>query len=327
MLNYSLAVCTLKGGTYKTSVTVALSAIYAQKGWKILVVSGDNQGDIRNDFNMGDNITRTEANAATESLIETIEAIVENPDGGVVPAPKPLLQVRDNIDLLPGGRGMNVIGRMLAKDVEERSSEQEDPDPSMLLAKAIATIEENYDMVIIDVPPYDENVQLACLAASRLVISPVIGDRNSIQEGAGLAAEKTLRVRKSVNPAIQYLGGVLVGVEPPNKSGRAKRTQVERALWTENLPLELLFDAEIRRCLAGKQLRDHGIVVTEHEARVKAQPRSWTPEGKALRAQGLYLAKSETLSDDYHALAQEVMERASRALESQPSTEKETERA
>jgi chromosome partitioning protein len=148
MLARVLAVANRKGGTGKSTVAVNLAAELGARGYHVLVADLDPQGHAGLGFGIEmPDASRTIHAAFRDEQVELAGAICTTSEPGV--------------DLIAADR--NFDGRILLSDPR-------------CLARAIAPIKPNYDVVLLDSPPVAANLIVCALLASEGVLVPTALD-------------------------------------------------------------------------------------------------------------------------------------------------------
>jgi cellulose biosynthesis protein BcsQ len=242
MLGNMVAVANGKGGVYKTSATANLGALAAVSGWRTLVVDTDPQGHLALDLGATD---RTDHGKGLMSAMMTGEGLYL------------VDEVRDGLDLIPGGEGAAGLAGQLAVRLQT-----EDPvEVLMSFQEAIAPIADNYDLILVDTPPGETQTLRSVFAASRWIIIPTMVDSGS-RSGIDRTARVILGVR-SANPDLSILGAVITGLSRGSTRMAANaRQQLEQDLEGIAPVLgSIIHNVE----LAASTCREKGILAHEYE--------------------------------------------------------------
>lgn len=189
-----LAVCSLKGGVGKTSVTLGLVSAARHAGLRTLVVDLDPQGDSTAGLDVEGEVVTTSALVIEEPRRRNLRAATLHShwsDGDHAP-----------IDVVVGGED---LARMDRTDLSSRRLTS--------LRSVLDKVAEEHDLVIIDCPPSLGGLTRIGLAAA---------DRAIIVTEPGVfaiaAADRALRavhdVRTQLNPRLQPLGIVVNRLRP-----------------------------------------------------------------------------------------------------------------
>lgn len=179
-----IALANQKGGVGKTTTAVNLSAALAEKGKKILLIDSDAQGNATSGLGIKiEKGGKTLYNVITE----------EEPMSSAI-----VKTAYDRLYICPS-------------DVDLSGAEIElvdVPDRAHRLKKALAVIKNDYDFILIDCPPSLGLVTLNALAAADTVLVPIQCEFYAL-EGLALLTGTIKRVKKSINPDIEFEGILL----------------------------------------------------------------------------------------------------------------------
>lgn len=280
-----IAVINGKGGVGKTTLAANTGGLMARSGYKVLLVDVDPQGNLGLDLGYADGETDDAGKSLSAALQElTTEVNI-------------LRNVRENLDVIVGGAALHGAAAALA--APRRGSEPRDA-----LARVLAPIAADYDLIILDCPPGNESLQTAAIGAARWVLAPSKADEGT---GRGLMelAERLEHV-VAVNPNLDLLGVALFDVEKSaTRVEEEARRMVSEVVGSE----DVLFSASIRHSISvAQQARRYGKLVHELDEFAKKQPEWWrVRRGEAAGERVTRTASS--VADDLHALTTEIMER------------------
>jgi chromosome partitioning protein len=186
-----IAVANRKGGVGKTTSAVHLAAGLALAGRKVLLIDTDAQGHAGRLLGVN----------PAKGLAELMEGHAE---GTVV-------QARERLDLLGGGRALAGINRLIARE-SIRPEEQ--------LSKALATLEGRYEYVIVDTSPSFSELGTNVLFYATEAIVPVSMEVLAA-EGLLSFAEELVRVQQYHALAVRWILPTFVDMRT-----RAKTEQI-----------------------------------------------------------------------------------------------------
>jgi len=198
-----VAIANGKGGVGKTSLATTLAGMAAEAGYRILIVDLDPQGNVGEDLGYtgagrGDGgAGLVGALAADLPLVPTVEA------------------ARVRVDVISGGERLDDLAGLLLP--RHRGGQ---PVADVLAGPLSRLLEvQDYDLVIIDSPPGEPNLQLLALGAARWLIIPTRGDASSLK-GMMRIVQRLVEARQH-NPTLELLGVVLFGIA--SSATRVKR--------------------------------------------------------------------------------------------------------
>lgn len=192
-----ISIINLKGGVAKTTTTVNTAYLLAKRGYKVLLVDNDKQGNASKAFGLydpedHDNVARVMLEAVP--LID-LAASTQYKNLDIVPA---------NMDLLEAN--LRVIADVsrpqqtrIKKAISKKSIERE------LQGEETTSAAEEYDFIIFDNAP-DVNMSIInALVVSDDVIVPVEIDQYSF-DGLDILLEQIAAVKEDFNPALSFRG-------------------------------------------------------------------------------------------------------------------------
>ena len=229
-----ISIVNQKGGVGKTTTTVNLSAYLAQHGEKVLVIDLDPQGNATSGYGFDKNVLET-------SVYDLL--VNDTPIAEVIQSTN-----RENIDMCP--TNINLAGA----EVELVSAMSRET----ILKRAVDTISNNYDFILIDCPPSLGLLTLNALAASSDVIVPIQGEYYAL-EGLTQLIDTINLVRKHLNPAIGIFGVVITMFDG--------RTQLTRQVTEEVRKYfgEKVFNTVIPRNIRLAEAPSYGKTIVEYD--------------------------------------------------------------
>lgn len=277
-----------KGGVGKTSLAANLAGLAAAEAQlRVLVVDLDQQANLRRDLG-------TDKNTGDALLTALIS-------GDRLPV---LRDVRPRLDMVPGGPAVaDLSGLMFAR--HQRGG----GDLTDMITASLATMADDYDLIIIDTPPGERLTVEAAMGAARFVIIPTAADDGSL-DGLELTAERFVNAQQR-NPDLMLLGVVLFGVGAQSKAIERETRQIIADVLGDAAPV---FAARIRhQAAAAVDARRAGLLIHELEQKVAASKgqRLARLAGKKPTDGGvgidLRTRDAKGLTDDYWTLTKEVL--------------------
>jgi chromosome partitioning protein len=231
-----IAFANQKGGVAKTTTTLNLGVAFKEKGFRVLVVDLDPQGNLTMSQGLNpDEIERSMFDVLVHKL--PIEEIIEQREVDIAVS---------SIDLAGAELALSsMIGR-------ERA-----------LEKALVSVREKYDYILIDTPPSLGLLTINAFVAADGVIVPVQCEYLSLRGLVQLENTLTM-IRENLNPRVE-----IQGILPTMFDKRLLHSKEAVDILTENFG-DLVFNTRIRK------------TVRFAEAPVKGQSvMSYDPTGEA----------------------------------------------
>ena len=177
-----IAVVNQKGGVGKTTTAVNLTAALTELGLKVLLCDFDPQANATSGLGLDKRKVKHTVYDVIIGRCETEKAIVSTKYGYVLPS---------SADL--AGAGVELIG---------------EPDRERKLWKALETVKDQYDVILIDCPPSLEMLTLNGLIAAEGILVPVQCEYFALEGLSDLMG--TLRtVKRKLNPKLEIFGVAL----------------------------------------------------------------------------------------------------------------------
>jgi chromosome partitioning protein len=238
-----IGVVNQKGGVGKTTTSVNLGAALAQLGKKVLVVDIDAQSNLTTHLGLG----------AQEGLDENVEQppIPEFTIYDVLKGTKNIKDIiikrNDNLDVAPSSLLLSAADLELGGVVGRE----------LILKRALQSIKDNYDMIVIDCPPALGLLSLNALAAVDRVVIPVQSEYLALH-GVRQLLDTIDQVRSIYNPGL-IVGGVLICLHDSRKRLARAVSDTIRAYFGD-----LVFDTVIRSNVALAEAPASGQTIFEY---------------------------------------------------------------
>ena len=177
-----LAVVNQKGGVGKTTSAVNLTAALTEAGKRVLLCDFDPQANATSGLGLEKKKLHRSVYDVVIEETPTREAVVSTQFGDVLPSSANL-----------AGAAIELISL---------------PDPNYRLKKALTSVRDDYDYILIDCPPSLELLTLNGLAAADGILVPVQCEYYALEGLADLMT--TLRLaKKRMNPDLEIFGVLL----------------------------------------------------------------------------------------------------------------------
>lgn len=294
-----VAVINGKGGVLKTSLVANVAGRLAANGMRVLAIDLDISGNLKHDLGLvGD--SRDDSGKGMLDAVWT---------GSPLPIAR---EAREGLDFVFGGRALEMVGSLAKSQIVE-----ELPTGSIggEFAQRLADVADDYDMILLDCPPGNTELQDMALAATRWVLIPTKTDPASWDGLLGVGP-RVKRARQT-NTALSYLG-VVVTAHNPAATRVQRNTRARLDEVGETVPLLDTFirhsetaahDCRSRGQLAHELAKD---VVTHRGQRLEALSARRRGSGERSNVIELPVALSgsaDSLAGDYFKLAQEICDR------------------
>ena len=222
-----------KGGVGKTTTVINVAAQLGLRGYRILVVDADSQGNCAT----GLGVDKSRVKTTTRDLILNPETAVNARHATAV----------DNVHMIVGDK--TLIGleqEMLRQLGRERR-----------LSEALAPLLPHYDLILIDTPPSLGIVSVNALVASDGLVVPVQTEYFAL-EGLALLSGTVREVRALLNPVLG-VDGVLMTMHAPTTLNQQVASELREAF------PQLMVEPAIRRNIRLAEAPSHGVPIHLHE--------------------------------------------------------------
>jgi len=177
-----ISLCNQKGGVGKTTTTINLGAALAEAGRRVLLVDFDPQGAL----SVGLGVNPHELDLTVYNLLMQREVALDDV----------LLKTSvAGLDLLPGNIDLSAAEVQLVSEVAREQT----------LARVLAPVLPDYDVVLIDCQPSLGLLTVNALAASDGVIIPLECEFFALR-GVALLMDTIYRVQERINPRLEVEG-------------------------------------------------------------------------------------------------------------------------
>jgi chromosome partitioning protein len=222
----TIAVLSQKGGTGKTTTVRTLADVLRRQGKRVLAVDLDPQGNLSDYFDVP-----PDAEPTIGDVLLGRATVVEAQHDGVVPANLTLAEA----ELSLAGK----IGRELT------------------LRKALGSVADDYDLVLVDCPP-----SLGLLTVNALVAADYALITAEAQYFAMQGVEQALEVvelaRDSLNPSLNWIGVVLTIADMRTVHSREAQGSLKESIGDK------LFATTIRQSIAYAESAERAVSILDH---------------------------------------------------------------
>jgi chromosome partitioning protein len=219
-----------KGGTGKTSLSVAYAYRLAEMGHRVLLIDLDSQGHASHSLGFGsDKVERTLYDALVDRVPLT-DVIVHTPLA--------------ELDLLPANLGMTTVDLALMPMAAREHK----------LKRALETVSNRYEFVVMDAPPSFGLLNLNALIAADDLIVPVLPDFLSFH-GLKLLFETVRQLEDDLDHTLRRISIVINHYNPTTRIAREAKAALE-----SHYP-EFLAKTMVRQCTRFAQASSEGIPI------------------------------------------------------------------
>lgn len=293
MLSEAVAITNGKGGVGKTSLVANLAGLAAARGYRVLAVDMDPQGNLARDLGYRQSGAGDQGRGLYEAVIR----------GSAV---TPMVGVRDNLDVVAGGPELGGLADYLWAR-QSRSAGR----VHRALLDVLIPVASNYHLILIDTPPGERLLQMLALTAAHFAVIPTKSDDASF-DGLERIAQLFALIREGdeqmrpLNPDLQLLGVVVFGV---GSASRAIRREAREQVSAELQDDQVVFQTAIRHVEGpAKESRRRGVLAHELESQTaRARGEDDDPRSTA-----------SGLASDYASLTAEILQRWSDMRTSAP---------
>jgi chromosome partitioning protein len=222
----TIAVLSQKGGTGKTTTVRTLADVLRRRGMRVLAVDLDPQGNLSDYFDVP-----PDAEPTIGDVLLGRATVAEASHDDVVPANLTLAEA----ELALAGR----MGRELT------------------LRRALGTVADDWDLVLIDCPPSLGLLTVNALVAADHALLTAQGQYFALQ-GVQQALEVVNLARESLNPELTWLGVVLTMADLRTVHSREAQSSLAEQVG------DRLFASTIRQSIAYAESAERAISILDH---------------------------------------------------------------
>ena len=254
-----IALCNVKGGVGKTALTNALAASLMRRGYKVLLIDGDPQGNLTESCGLVACNRRDDPDGVVFELKDVLDGTVDI-KRAVVPT--------EAGDLVPNTFNLFLADRLYT-----------DINANYRLKKAITGVERIYDFVIYDSLPGVGTLLYNILGSTDYVIIPILASKSSVR-GISILKEQVDAVKNNpLNPNLKILGMVVNRWNKKTNFGAKILSEIQEYVRPYvNAPV---FETRIRQGVAVDEAGYYGKSIFSHkegETNVAKDLDLWTDE-------------------------------------------------
>lgn len=200
----TIAIANRKGGTAKTSTAVNLGAGLAELGKRVLLIDLDPQGNLSTYLGINkDGLEKTIYNALLEKGVGLSDIIH---------------QKYQRLYVAPANNDLSAAEVILVNEIGRENA----------LSKALQTIDNQYDYILIDCPPNLGLLTINALTAASKVIIPIECAFLSTQ-GLKQLLQTITKIQERLNPALEVMGILLTKYDGRTSHAQEVVSEVRKA--------------------------------------------------------------------------------------------------
>lgn len=235
IMAHIIALANQKGGVGKTTSAVSLAAQLAILGFRVLLLDFDPQSSATSGIGL-------EKHPEGSDLYDVFFGRLRLSD---VVVPSSI----ENLRVVPGSPDLVSLELELGKT----------PGRELILRSALADIEADYDVVLIDCPPSSGLLTLNALGAARWVLVPLQAEYYSLEGLSGLLSTISF-VQQTFNPKLEVLGVFLTMFDARTNLSIQVYEEAERHF------AERLFRTRIPRNVKLSECPSHGLPICLYDS-------------------------------------------------------------
>lgn len=300
-----IAVINGKGGVLKTSIVANVGGELARRGFHVLLVDLDISGNLKLDVGI------REGDDHGRSIVDAIWSEGRTPLRPIRDAGG-----REGLDFIFGGRALEMVSAIASSSNADHLPAGSVPAQfSHALARLCQA--EDYDLVLLDCPPGNGDLQDVALAAAQYIVIPTKTDEASM-DGLRGVGPRVRKARETRNPDLTYLGVVITS---HNTAATRVLRQVQERLATAGDTLTLFpstirhsqataHDCRTRGQFAFELAADASTLQAQRLEALKQRARLTAEDGaKVIPLPATISGTADDLAGDYVALVDEIVTR------------------
>lgn len=240
-----IAIANQKGGVGKTTTTVNLGVGLARKGYKVLLIDADAQG------NLTDSLGWHTPDEIPDTLATIMQGII---DHNTVEPNQAILHHDEGVDLLPANIALSALEVSLVNALSRET----------ILKRYIDSVKDSYDFILIDCMPSLGMITINALVAADSVLIPV--QAHYLPTKGMTQLIQTIHRVQHINANLSILGVLMTMTSQRTNFTKDISTQL-RTLYGEYLNV---FKTEIPQSIRIAEASASGQSIFEYDPKGKA---------------------------------------------------------
>ncbi len=228
-----IAIANQKGGVGKTTTTINLAASFAAMKRKVMLIDFDPQGNAT----VGSGVSKNQVQHSSDQVL-CQEVFIKDA----------LIHTNGGFDLLATGQEL-IVAEMKLLHLPEREQR---------LKRILATINDEYDYILIDCPPSLSVLTVNALVAAHSVLIPIQCEYYAL-EGLSALLNTVEQIRSTINPSLHIEGLLRTMYDGRNRLALDVSTQL-----LEHFP-ERVYRTVIPRNVRLAEAPSHGAAILHYD--------------------------------------------------------------
>ena len=208
-----IAISNQKGGVGKTTSAIALGVGLAEKGYKVLLVDGDDTGNPSLTKFLGEKPAELKTTLTDLMMFTLFDRSIDTE------IEKAILHSNEGIDFIPADNKLPGITNALTGFQDEEKKKK-------IITMIVDKLKDRYDYIIMDAAPSLNILSVNILAAADEVIIAT-QSQGASESGIGELMQTIIALRKTINPKLAIRGLLITMVDNRTNYSKEKATDIK----------------------------------------------------------------------------------------------------